>query len=92
MQLVDEEVLGCDDALTELNLRLRSLWASTSILLKPWNGGIPRTKDGKFTTANIPQIAARIDQGFRRLPKLFNDSKYRQRSQFTEMILPCEIP
>ena len=54
----------------ELNLRLRSLWASTTILLKPCNGGIPRSKDGKFATAAITEIAVRIDQGIRKLPKL----------------------
>ena len=56
--------------LMELNLRFRSLWASTTILLKPWNDGIPRSKDGKFATPAITQIVARIDQGIRRLPKL----------------------
>ena len=62
--LVDEEVLSSENLLMELNLRLRSLWASTTTLLKPWSGGIPRTKDGKFATAAIPQIAERIDQSF----------------------------
>ena len=36
--LIDEEVLSSDTLLTELNIRLRSLWASTTILLKHWNG------------------------------------------------------
>ena len=68
--LVDEEVLSSETLLMELNLRLRSLWASTTILLQPWNDGIPRSKDGKFATAAITEIAARIDQGIKRLPKL----------------------
>ena len=68
--LVGEDVLGSDDALMEMNLRLRSLWVSTTVVIKPWTGRIPRTEDGKFATAAIPQIAERIDQGLRRLPKL----------------------
>ena len=56
--LINEEVLSSETLLMELNLRLRSLWASTTILLKPWNGGIPRSKDGKFATATITEIAA----------------------------------
>ena len=44
--------------------------ASTTVVIKPWTGGIPRTDDGKFVTASIPQIADRIGQGLRRLPKL----------------------
>ena len=44
--LIGEEVLGSDDVLMEMNLRLRSLWASTSILLKPWNGGFPGPRSG----------------------------------------------
>ena len=72
--LVDEEVLSSETLLMELNLRLRSLWASTTILLKPWNGGIPRSKDGKFAIAAITEIAARIDQGLKRLPKLLKSN------------------
>ena len=71
--LIDEEVLSSDTLLTELNIRLRSLWASTTILLKPWNGGIARSKDGNFATATIAEIAARIDQGLRKLPQLLKN-------------------
>ena len=67
--LVGEEVLGSTNALTQMNLILRSIWASTTIVVKPWTGGIPRTSDGKFSTASILQIAER-NQALRRLPKL----------------------
>ena len=56
--LIDEEVLSSETLLMEMNLRLWSLWAPTTILLKPWNDGIPRAKDGKFATAAITKIAA----------------------------------
>ena len=62
-----------DTLLTELSIRLRSLWASTTILLKPWNGGIARSKDGNFATATIAENAARIDQGLRKLPQLLKN-------------------
>ena len=67
---IDEEVLSSDALLTEMNIRLRSLWASTTVLLKPWNGGLARAKDGNFATAANGEIAARIDQGLRKLPAL----------------------
>ena len=53
--LIDEEVLSSDALLTELNIRLRSLWASITILLKPWNSGLARAKDGNFATASIAE-------------------------------------
>ena len=53
-----------------MNLSLRSIWLSTTVVVKSWTGRIPRTSDGKLATASIPQIAERIDQAFRRLPKL----------------------
>ena len=54
-------------------MRMRSLWASTSVLIKPWNGGLPRCKDGHFLTTAVGDIAARIDQALKRLPALFED-------------------
>ena len=68
--LVDAQTLDSSDRLTQLNLSLRSLWSSTTIVIKPWTGGIARTDDGKFVTSSIPHIADRIGQGIRRLPKL----------------------
>ena len=68
--LVGAEVLDSSDMLTQMNLSLRCLWASTTMAIKPWTGGIARTDDGKFVTASILHIADRIGQGLRRLPKL----------------------
>ena len=68
--LVGAETLDSSDRLTQLNLSLRSLWSSTTVVIKPWTGGIARTDDGKFVTASIPHIADRIGQGLWRLPKL----------------------
>ena len=67
--LVDAQTLH-SDRLTQLNLSLRPLWSSTTVLIKPWTGGIARTDDGKFVTSSILHIADRIGQGIRRLPKL----------------------
>jgi hypothetical protein len=61
--LVGAEVLDSSDVLTQMNLSLRCLWASTTVVIKPWTGGIARTGDGKFVTPSIPQIADRIGQG-----------------------------
>ena len=69
---VGEEVLGSTDSLTQMNLSLRSIWSSTTVVVKPWTGGIPRTSDGKFVTSSSPQIVERLDQALRRLPKLLN--------------------
>ena len=33
--IIDKEALSSDALLTELNMKLRSLWASTTVLLKP---------------------------------------------------------
>ena len=41
-------------------MSLRSLWSSTTVVIKPWTGGIAWTDDGKFVTASIPHIADRI--------------------------------
>ena len=71
--IIDEEALSTNTLLTELNMWLRSLWASTTVLLKPWNGGLARGKDGNFVTVAIRQIAARIDQGLKRLPALLRN-------------------
>ena len=64
MLLVGAETLDSSDRLTQLNLSLRSLCLSTTVVIKPWTGGIARTD------RSIPHIADKIDQGLRRLPKL----------------------
>ena len=70
---MDEETLNSEELLRSLNMRMRSLWASTTVLIKPWNGGLPRGRDGHFLTAAVGDIAARIDQALKRLPGLFKN-------------------
>ena len=71
--IIAEETLNSAILLKELNMRMRFIWASTSVLIKPWNGGLPRGKDGNFFTAAIGDIAARIDQALKKLPALFKN-------------------
>ena len=68
--LVDTKTLDSRDKLTQMNLSLRSLWSSTMVVIKPWNGGIAKAEDRMFPTSSIPHMADRIGQGIRRLPKL----------------------
>ena len=51
----------------------RSLWASTTVLIKPWNWGLPRDRDGHFLTTAVGDKAARIDQALKQLPGLFKN-------------------
>ena len=46
--VVDEETLRSEELLRSLNLRMRSIWASSTVIIKPWNGGLPRGNDGNF--------------------------------------------
>ena len=54
--IVDKETLNTEELLRSLNMRMRSLWASTTVLIKPWNGGLPRGRDGHFLTAAVGDI------------------------------------
>ena len=36
--LIDQETLDSSEWLVQLNLCLRSMWASTTVVLKPWTG------------------------------------------------------
>ena len=71
--LIDNIVLNNKDDLTDLNLKLRSLWSAGLAVLKPWNGFLTRTKEGNFSTADIDTIAARVDQAIKRLPGLLKN-------------------
>ena len=71
--LIDSSVANNNDDLTDLNLKLRSLWSAGLAVLKPWTGFLTRTKEGNFNTADIDAIAARVDQGIKRLPKLLKN-------------------
>ena len=63
MVLVDTQTLDSGDKLTQLNPSLQSLWALTTVIIKPWAGGIARTDEGNFVTSVIPYIADRVGQG-----------------------------
>ena len=71
--LIDSSVATNDDDLTDLNLKLRSLWSAGLVVLKPWTGFLTRTKEGHFSTTDVDAIAARVDQGIKRLPKLLKN-------------------
>ena len=62
-----------EELLRSLNLRMRSIWASTTVIIKPWNGGLPRGNDGNFLTAGVTDIALRIDQALKFLPGLLKN-------------------
>ena len=49
--VVDEETLHSEELLRSLNLRMRSIWASSTVMIKPWNGGLPRGNDGVTATS-----------------------------------------
>ena len=68
--MIDEETLHSEELLKSLNLRMRSVWASTTIILKPWASGLPRGTDGNFLTLGVADIAKRIDQALKFLPWL----------------------
>ena len=64
--LLDQDTLCSDVLLKDMNLHMRSLWASTSVWLKPWNGGLSRCKDSHALTTAVGNIAAKIDQALKR--------------------------
>ena len=77
--LVDQETLDSSEQLVELNLCLRSMWASTTMVLKPWTertGDNIRTQDRYFSTAAIPFIADMITMAVGKLPKLLESQTH----------------
>ena len=71
--LVDAQTLDSSDRLTQVNLCLRFLWSSTTVVLKPWTDktrGIARAQDRMFPTSLIRHIANMIGHGASKLPKL----------------------
>ena len=70
--LLDSSVAASNEVLTRLNVRMRALWSAGLTVVKPWNGFLARTSEGNFQISDIDGIAARVDQGIRRLPKLLN--------------------
>ena len=58
VRLVNMKTLDSSNKLTQMNLSLRSLWSSTMVVIKPWNGGIERAEDGMFpTSSKAPKVA-----------------------------------
>ena len=51
--VIDEETLSSEQLLRSFNIRMRSVWASSTIILKPWNGGLPRGADGPLHQADV---------------------------------------
>ena len=71
--LLDSSVAANNDVLTHLNVRMRALWSAGIAVIKPWNGFLARTSEGNFQISDIDGIAARVDQGMKRLPKLLSN-------------------
>ena len=76
--LVDKDMLESRDCLVEINLCLRSLWAATSVVLKPWadRAGINRLQDGSILTASIPGVADEMSVATSKLAKLLKSSNH----------------
>ena len=70
--LVDKDTLESKDLLVEINLCLRTLWAATSVVLKPLadRAGVHRTQDGYVPTATIPGVADEMSVTSGKLAKL----------------------
>ena len=75
--LLDSSVAANNDKLTRLNVRMRALWSAGIAVIKPWNGFLARTSEGNFQISDIDEIAARVDQGTKRLPKLLSNPSTR---------------
>ena len=75
--LLDSSVAASNDELTRLNVRIRALWSEGLAVIKPWNGFLARTSQGNFQTSDVGEIAARVDQGIKRLPKLLSNPSTR---------------
>ena len=74
--LVDKDTLESSDCLVEMNLCLRSLWAATSVVLKPWTDrtDINRMQDSSIPTASIPVVADTMLTAAGKLAKLLRTS------------------
>ena len=75
--LLDKSVAANNDVLTCLNVRMRALWSAGIAFVKPWNGFLTRTSEGNFQISDMGEIAARVDQGIKRLPKLLSNPSTR---------------
>ena len=71
--LLDSSVAANNDELTRLNIRMRALWSAGIAVIKPWTGFLTRTSEGNFNINDVDGVAARVDQGMKRRPKLLNN-------------------
>ena len=71
--LLDSRVAASNEELTRFNIKLRALWSAGIAVIKPWNGFLVRHDEGHFQTSEIANIATRVDQALKRLPKLFSN-------------------
>ena len=70
--LLDSSVAADNRELLRFNVRMRALWRAGIVVVKPWNVFLARTSKENFRTCDIDLIAARVDQGMKMLPNMFN--------------------
>ena len=70
------ETLVLKERLVVINLCLWTLWAATSVVIKPWaeRVGVHRMENGSVPTATIPGIANEMTVAAGKLAKLFKSS------------------
>jgi len=70
--LLDSSVAADNRELLRFNVRMRALWRAGIVVVKPWSVFLPRTQRDNFRICDIDLIAARIEQGMKKLPNMFN--------------------
>ena len=70
--LLDSSMAADNRELLRFNVRMRALWRAGIVVIKPWNVFLARTSKENFRTCDIDLIAARVDQGMKMLPNMFN--------------------
>jgi hypothetical protein len=70
--LLDSSVAADNRELLRFNVRMRALWRAGIAVVKPWSVFLPRTQRDNFRICDIDLIAARIEQGMKKLPNMFN--------------------
>jgi hypothetical protein len=70
--LLDSSVAADNKELLRFNVRMKALWRAGIAVVKPWSVFLPRTQRDNFRSCDIDLIAARIEQGMKKLPNMFN--------------------
>ena len=70
--LLDSSVAADNRELLRFNVRMKALWRAGIAVVKPWSVFLPRTQRDNFRICDIDLIAARIEQGMKKLPNMFN--------------------